>query len=126
FSPEILAEMTGILSFISDEVSSDLPPVQAPPVQPGMQPPDPQVAQQQMQMAQQQRQMQVQQQTQQVFEQAIELLKNDKMRTFRIDIETNSTIALDKQAEKEAVVEMLTMLGGVLEKAAVIGQQIPE
>jgi hypothetical protein len=84
-----------------------------------MQPPDP------AQIEQQQEQ-QRQELAQKIFAQCVELLKNDKMRTFRIDIETDSTIEIDKQAEKEAVVELFTAVGGFLEKAAMIGQQIPE
>lgn len=122
FSPEILAEMTGMIPFIEEELKSDMQ-VAPPPTQPGMghnggpamQQPDPALIQQQIKQA-----------AQQMFMQAVELLKNDKMRTFRIDIETDSTVAIDKQAEKEAVVEMFTALGGFLEKSAMIGQAIPE
>lgn len=63
---------------------------------------------------------------QKVFAQAVDLLKNDKMRTFRIDIETDSTVAVDKQADKESVVEMFTAVGGFLEKSAQIGQMVPQ
>lgn len=129
FSPEILAEMTGMKALIADELKNDPsvnPPQQppmmghngGPPMQPGQQgAPDPQMA------AQQQR---IQQLTEQIFQQAVELLKNDKMRTFRIDIETDSTVEIDKQAEKEAVAELFTTMGGFLEKAAQIGQMLPE
>lgn len=60
------------------------------------------------------------------FMSACELLKSDKMRTFRVDIETDSTIEPDKQAAKEAVVEMFTAIGGFLEKSLPIGQAMPE
>jgi len=123
FSPEILAEMTGVLEFIKEEVNNKTPPVQPPAPQPGMQPmpPDPMM----MQQLEQQREMQIEQTAAAIFKQAVELLRNDKMRTFRIDIETDSTVAIDRQAEKEAVVELFTALGGFLEKAALIGQQEP-
>lgn len=48
--------------------------------------------------------------------QAIELLKNEKLRGFRIDIETDSTIAVDKQQNKEQAVEFVTAMSGYLEK----------
>jgi hypothetical protein len=118
FSPEILAEMTGMLSFITEELESDAPPLQpgqGPDGQPV--PPDPQM--------EAQRKQQIQQGAQQVFGEVIKLLRNDKLRTFRIDIETDSTIAIDRQAEKEAVVEMFTALGGFLEKSVLVGAQEP-
>lgn len=76
--------------------------------QPMMPPPDPKVM------------------AQQVFGQICDLLKNDKMRTFRIDVETDSTIEVDKESEKQAVVELFTAVGGFLEKALPIGQMMPE
>lgn len=53
---------------------------------------------------------------QQQVMQAIELLKNEKLRGFRIDIETDSTIAVDKQQDKEQAVEFVTAMSGYLEK----------
>ncbi len=145
FSPDILAQMTGMIPFITDELKNTAPPQPpAPPMQPGMghnggpplsagpqqpngpqppaslpapggaapmmppAPPDPQMI------------------AQQIFQQAVELLKNDKMRTFRIDIETDSTIEVDKQAAKDSVVELFTAVGGFLEKALPIGQAMPQ
>ena len=156
FSPEILAEMTGMIAFLTDEIKAEMPaqppaqppmmghnggppleqappgmspssvpgdggapgpvslpaggqppqmPAMAPPAPP---PPDP------AQMAQER------------FAKACELLKDDKMRTFRIDIETDSTIEPDRQAAKEAVTEMATAVGGLLEKAMPIGQMMPK
>jgi hypothetical protein len=63
---------------------------------------------------------------QQRFEAAVRLLKDDKMRTFRIDVETDSTVEPDRQAAKEAVTEMATAVGGLLEKALPIGQAMPQ
>ncbi len=134
FSPEILAEMTGMLPFIEDEIRSEQPPAPSPmagqggpplpgvspppgvgapgaipPAGAGMQPPDmvPQLAQQK-------------------FQEICALLRDDKMRTFRIDIETDSTIEVDKQAAKDSVVELFTAVGGFLEKALPIGQVMPQ
>jgi hypothetical protein len=63
---------------------------------------------------------------QQRFEQACELLRNDKMRTFRIDIETDSTVEPDRQAAKEAVTQMFMSVGQFLEKAVTLGQVMPK
>jgi len=141
FSPQILAEMTGMIPFIADELKSEAPPMQppmmghnggppleAPPggssppgvgapgqplpsgagMQPAMPPPPDFNA-----LAQQR------------FMEVCALLKDDKMRTFRIDIETDSTVEVDKQSAKEAVVELFTAMGGFLEKAIPAGQALP-
>jgi hypothetical protein len=140
FSPEILAEMTGMLPLIADELKAEAPPappqqpqmghnggppleaepgVSPPPVDgaaggmppaPGLQPPPPDFNA----LAQKR------------FMEACALLKNDKMRTFRIDIETDSTVEVDKQAAKESVVEMFTAVGGFLEKSIPIAQAVPQ
>ncbi len=131
FSPHLLAEMTGILSHIEDDLpdvpmmghnggppmNSGGPPATSPQGIPAGAPPPPNqamIAQQRQQLAKG------------IFDKAIELLRNDKMRTFRIDIETNSTIELDRQEEKKSVVELFTAIGGFLEKATMIGMQLPE
>lgn len=59
------------------------------------------------------------------WEEVIQLFRNDPIRTFRIDIETDSTVQIDDQAEKEARVEFLTSATGFMEKAALIAQQSP-
>lgn len=51
-----------------------------------------------------------------LIQSAIELLKNEKLRGFRVDVETDSTIALDKQQNKEQAVEFVTAMSGYLEK----------
>jgi hypothetical protein len=140
FSPEILAEMTGMIPFITDEIKAEAPPapmmghnggppMQATPgssspvpgagapgtpttspaagMQPGMTPVPPEEL------------------AKQKFMQACALLKDDKMRTFRIDIETNSTIEVDKQEAKEAVSEMVVAIGGFMEKALPIAAAMP-
>lgn len=149
FSPETLIQMTGMLPVIMDEIKSALPSQQSPAASPGAQapgmgggppgappgaapqptlappgvgggmgapglpamapapPPDPQ------------------QLALQVFAQALELLKNDKMRTFRIDIETDSTVEADAVMEKEAVVEFMGAMAQFLGAALPIGQAAP-
>ena len=55
-------------------------------------------------------------QKQQQFDAAVTLLRQDGAHGFRIDIETNSTIAPDEQAEKQARVEFLAQMAPLLEQ----------
>ena len=59
-------------------------------------------------------------------QQAIELLKSGAMRRFRIDIETDSTIAQDQEQEKAARVEFLTAVSGFVEKTLPLAMQVPQ
>lgn len=96
FSVETLQQMTGI----------QLPTAQ-----------DKTMAQQQMQQAQQMSQQsgqspQIDPQLQKTlasptWDDVMALLKNERLRGFRIDVETDSTIAANDQAEKQNVTEML-------------------
>jgi hypothetical protein len=54
------------------------------------------------------------------------LLRNDRLRGFRIDIETDSTIQPDEDAEKQRRIEFLDAVGGFLEKGAAILPVMPE
>jgi hypothetical protein len=58
--------------------------------------------------------------------QAIQLLKNDQTRGFRIEIEVDSTIVADQEAEQQARVEFLNMAGAFLREAVPLAQQVPE
>lgn len=60
------------------------------------------------------------------FSQAIALLKDEKLRGFRIDVETDSTIEPDQQMEKQARVEFLTASSQFMEKALQAGMIEPE
>lgn len=62
---------------------------------------------------------------QQVGPEVIQLLRSDKLRSYRIDIETDSTIFEDAQAQKQATVEMLTAVGGFLKEALPAATQQP-
>lgn len=62
----------------------------------------------------------------QVFEQAIDLLRDDVLRGFRIDIETDSTVVLDEEEEKRSRVEFLEAAGSFMERAVQVGQIAPE
>lgn len=162
FSPEILAQMTGILPHIESDLPEIAPPpppmmvhnggspmqgpMQAAPMaqpNPGAGSPQPPVAPPgapppqgqpspalagamppppSPEMIQQMRQKQVAQ----IYAQAVKLLKDDKMRTFRIDIETDSTIEVDAEMNKKASVEFLTAVGTFLQQAIPAGQMMPE
>lgn len=129
FSPDILAQMTGMIPFIADEMKAEAPPMPAP-ASPGV-PPPPGVGAPGQPVAPGAGMQPVQPPdfnalAQQRFMEICKLLKDDKMRTFRIDIETDSTIEVDKQAAKDSVVELFTAVGGFLEKALPIGQAMPQ
>jgi hypothetical protein len=57
---------------------------------------------------------------------AIEMLKNESMRNFNIDIETDTLVQIDQQTEKQNRIEFLTSVSGFLEKVLPMGQQAPE
>lgn len=52
-----------------------------------------------------------------VFMQAVDLLRNEKQRGFQIDIEDQSTIALDDGEDKRDRMEFLAALGGFIQSA---------
>ncbi len=61
----------------------------------------------------------------QMVGQAILLLRNQKLRGFRVDIETDSTIAADAQEEKQAWTEFATAMGGMLQQLVAGAEQFP-
>lgn len=103
FSPDTLRVQTGI------EIPEAAPQMMAPPM--GMMPtaapvaPEPQQA---------------------TWADVIALLRNDAMRSFAIDIETDSTIAVDDEAEKQSVAEFFGAVGNFLTQAMPIIQAAPE
>lgn len=54
------------------------------------------------------------------WEEVHALLRDDAMRCFRIDIETDSTIKMDEDAERDARIKFLTAVGGFMQQAATI------
>ena len=74
----------------------------------------------QMQMAQHMQEKQA------LVMKAIGLLKQDKMRGFRIDIETDSTIQTDAAEEKQSRTEFIKATTGFVEQAFQIGMQNPD
>jgi hypothetical protein len=98
FQPQTLADMSGFAY------------MPAPPVQPGMEgmAPPPQSP------------------SGKTFDDSVlELLRNDRMRGFLIDIETDSTIQPDEDAEKQRRTEFLTAMGGFLQQSGEMMQVAP-
>lgn len=61
-----------------------------------------------------------------MFKQAIELLRNDRLRGFRIDIETDSLIEPDQQETQRARTELMGAISQFLPQAIEAGMQAPE
>lgn len=62
----------------------------------------------------------------QVVQKALALLRNDPVRTFRIDIETDSTIAIDQQGEEESRVKFLGAVAPFLQQSVAAAKELPE
>jgi hypothetical protein len=60
-----------------------------------------------------------------LFNPAIQLLRDNKLRAWRIDIETDSTIALDEEAERRGITEYLTALAQIMPQMIALVQQAP-
>ncbi len=60
------------------------------------------------------------------WEEVAALLENPVHREFRLDIETDSTVRMDEDAEKAARLELITSVGNFLDKAVMAGQSAPE
>lgn len=61
----------------------------------------------------------------QAYMEAVQLLKEDKARGYRISIETDSTVELDEAQEKQDRIEFLTAATGFIEKGAMMAQVSP-
>lgn len=59
-----------------------------------------------------------------LFDQAVMLLRNDRLRGFKIDIEDRSTIMADQEEEKAARVQFLEAVGGFIERAVMIPPEL--
>lgn len=137
FSEESLLQMSGMSQMFEEEVKKaveEVPPPQEPEFPPDMPPEQQQMmmqqaqqqAAQQFQQAQQQAAEEAQQKAMQNFQRAIEILKSDKLRGFRVDIETDSTIAADLEADKQSATELVRATFEGLMGAGQIVQQAPE
>jgi len=54
------------------------------------------------------------------------LLKNEPLRNFNIDIETDTLVLIDQQKDKQDRLEFLTAVGGFMRQAMDAGQQQPQ
>lgn len=52
---------------------------------------------------------------QQFFGPALQLLRDDRLRTFRVDIETDSTIAIDEEVDQASRMEYMTAVGNMMQ-----------
>lgn len=95
---------------------------------------DPEKAQQAMQQMEQQAQAQLQGMGAEVtklqetvtIEQVMKFLHDNKIRPFVLDIETDSTIYADENAEKQRRAEFLQAFGGLLAQVSGLVQTVPE
>ncbi|HXC40219.1 MAG TPA: hypothetical protein VN667_14875 [Burkholderiales bacterium] len=62
---------------------------------------------------------------QQLVPAALLLLRNKPLRSFRVDIEADTLVQLDEQAEQEARSAFLSAVGGYLERALPVAQASP-
>lgn len=60
------------------------------------------------------------------WEDVEQLLRNDAMRCFRIDIETDSTIKMDEEADKASRIEFIAAIGKYLSEAVPAAENTPE
>ncbi len=60
------------------------------------------------------------------WEEVAALLENPVHREFRLDIETDSTIRMDEDAEKAARIQLIQAVGEFLDKAVAAGSTAPE
>jgi len=62
----------------------------------------------------------------QILMEAIQLLQNERLRNFSIDIENDTLVEMDERAEQQARTEFLGALTPFIEKSMMIGQQSPQ
>lgn len=60
-----------------------------------------------------------------IFQQALELLRSDQARSFRIDIETDDTMFVDEATEKQNRIEFLGAASQFLENSIAVSRQQP-
>jgi hypothetical protein len=61
-----------------------------------------------------------------LFAGALEIIRQDRTRGFRIDIETDSTVALDEEEQKQSRIEFLSAVGSFMESSVPLAQQSPQ
>lgn len=88
---------------------------------------NPQAAQQMLEKLKQQTQQKVDKINEQpTVEKVMKLLRDQRVRPFVLDIETDSTIAPDENAQKQRATEFITAVGGLLNQAAPLIQAVPQ
>jgi hypothetical protein len=60
------------------------------------------------------------------IEQVMQLLRDERIRPFVLDIETDSTIAPDENAQKQRATEFITAVGGFMNQAFPLVEAMPE
>lgn len=140
FSEETLLTMSGMDIQFRDDIrraQQEIPQPGPPQLPPEAQQAPPEIQQALMQQAQMQAQQQYQQQVAQAgqakqqelmtqFQDALQILRNDKLRGFRVDIETDSTIQPDAEMAKQSSTELYTSFLQGLANAAPVLQLAPE
>ena len=63
---------------------------------------------------------------QQMIPQALQLMKDNPLRNFRIEVDADSLVQLDEQQNKSDRVEFISAFGGFLKEALPVGQAAPE
>ena len=63
---------------------------------------------------------------QQMIPQAIQLMQDNPLRNFRIEVDADSLVQIDEQQTKKDRVEFLTAFGGFMRESLPVGQQSPE
>jgi hypothetical protein len=61
----------------------------------------------------------------QVTPEMVQIMRDDKLRAYNIDVETDSTIFSDENAEKQTRIEFLQTMGAYLEKAIAVSNANP-
>ena len=69
---------------------------------------------------------QMSQPDQQMIPQAMQLMQDNPLRNFRIEVDADSLVQIDEQQNKKDRVEFLTAFGGFMREALPVGQQSPE
>jgi hypothetical protein len=112
FEPETLKQMTGLKYFDTQAQKSQIIQQIQQTVQAGKQPPQLPEGMEEMLAAP-------------AWDEIVGLLHDKTLRNFRIDIETDSTIAIDQQEEKSGRMEFLTMLTQAMEKLVPMAMSTP-
>ena len=63
---------------------------------------------------------------QQLIPQALELIKNQPLRNFRIEVAADSLVQIDEQQNKQERLEFISAFGGFLKEAIPAAQAVPE